>query len=124
MKFQPGHSGNPAGRPKGALNKQSKMATLLESRSEDIINKMIDLALEGDTVALRLCIERLLPKAQPTPVTVELPNYAEPNNLESITEILNQIFAGNLDPIVGKKCIDLIETHDKRYNRLKPFELF
>ncbi len=64
MRFKKGQSGNPNGRPLGCLNKRTQLAALLEPHAEALISKAVELALGGDTNALRLCIERLLPKAQ------------------------------------------------------------
>jgi hypothetical protein len=114
MKFQPGKSGNPSGRPKGVLNKQSNLSKLLESRAEEIINKVMELALDGDPIALRLCLERLIPKVKHRAIEVELPAYNDQNSICNITAILNQILAGNIAPDEGRKCIDLIEQQDKR----------
>ena len=63
-KFAQGHSGNPLGRKKGMLNKRTQLAKLLEPHAESLIQKAVELALDGDSNALRLCIERLIPKAQ------------------------------------------------------------
>jgi hypothetical protein len=65
MKFQKGQSGNPNGRPPGCTNKRSQLAKLLEPHAEALINKAVELALSGDTHALRLCLDRLIPKIQP-----------------------------------------------------------
>ncbi len=64
MQFKPGKSGNPSGRPKGSRNTQTQLLKLLEPYAEKLINKMVEEALDGNAAALRLCIERLLPKAQ------------------------------------------------------------
>lgn len=114
MKFLPGESGNPSGRPKGSTNKRTQLTQLLEPRAEEIINRMVELALEGDSNALRLCVERLLPKAKHKSIEVELPIYNENNFIENTTEILNQILIGNIAPDDGKKVICLIEEHNTR----------
>ena len=61
-KFKSGQSGNPSGRPKGALNKAT-LATqaLLDGEAEALTRKVVELAKEGNLAALRLCLERLLP---------------------------------------------------------------
>ena len=61
--FKPGQSGNPKGRPKGALNKTTRAAmVLLENEAEDLTRKLVELAKGGDITALRLCLERLIPR--------------------------------------------------------------
>lgn len=62
-KFQSGQSGNPQGRKAGSSNKNSQLVKLLEPHAEAIIQKTVELALLGDSNALRLCLERLIPKA-------------------------------------------------------------
>ena len=58
--FQPGQSGNPAGKPKGARNKTTlAVEALLDGEAEALTRKAIERALEGDSVALRLCLERI-----------------------------------------------------------------
>ncbi len=62
MPFKPGQSGNPHGRPKGARNRATVVAEqLLDGEADTLTRKAIDLAKQGDTTALRLCIERILP---------------------------------------------------------------
>jgi hypothetical protein len=68
--FQPG---NP-GRLKGARNKATLAAeALLDGEGEALTRKAVELALAGDTVALRLCLERILPPRKDRPVAFELP---------------------------------------------------
>jgi Family of unknown function (DUF5681) len=67
--FRKGQSGNPAGRPKGIQDKRVNLRKLLEPHAEALVEKAVALALEGDTTALRLCLERLVPayRAQEMP---------------------------------------------------------
>jgi hypothetical protein len=83
-RFQKGISGNPKGRPKGARNKTTTMAeALLEGQAEALVQKVVSMALKGNTTAMRLCLERLIPpKREPTvqDATVkqdELPRHIE-----------------------------------------------
>ncbi len=64
MTFQKGKSGNPAGRPKGVIDKRVQLRVLLEDHAEEIITKLIQMAKLGDPSALRLCVDRLLPKSR------------------------------------------------------------
>lgn len=59
-KYKPGQSGNPGGRPRGS-GKTSELRALLEPHAPELVKKAMDLALEGDVTALRLCLERLMP---------------------------------------------------------------
>src|SRR5262249_49284801 len=74
MPFQKGQSGNPAGRPRGIVNRATALAqNLLSERAEGIARKVIELAEEGDMAAIRVCMERLVPPIKHQPVAVELP---------------------------------------------------
>ena len=58
---KPFEAGNP-GRPKGARHKATLAAeALLDGEGDKLTRKAIDMALEGNGLALRLCMERLVP---------------------------------------------------------------
>lgn len=73
MPYQKGQSGNSAGRPKGASDKRTALRALLAPHAQELVAKAIELAKSGDTTALRLCLERLIPpvKARDEPVELE-----------------------------------------------------
>jgi Family of unknown function (DUF5681) len=61
-RWRKGTSGNPAGRPPGSRNKSTTFfEELLEDQGEALIQKAIELSLKGDTRALSICWDRLLP---------------------------------------------------------------
>ena len=68
MPFRPGQSGNPAGRPKGSINKQLAM---LRDAVEKVLPLVVDSAMNGDTEAQQLILERGLPKLKPVEVPFE-----------------------------------------------------
>ena len=72
--FQKGTSGNPAGRPPGARNRATMAAeALLDGDAEALTRKAVDLALDGDVTALRLCLERICPPRRDRPMSFALP---------------------------------------------------
>ena len=83
MAFQPGQSGNPAGRPKGSVNKQLAM---LREAVEKVLPLIVDRALAGDAEAQRLILERGLPKLKPIEVPMEftLPEVGETSPARAI----------------------------------------
>src|SRR3954463_15311418 len=57
-----GTSGNPAGRPHGSRNQSILFfQELLNGEGEALIRKGIELSMNGDTRALSICWDRLLP---------------------------------------------------------------
>jgi hypothetical protein len=69
----PGQSGNPAGKPKGTRNRATVAAeALLEGEAEMLTRKAIELGLSGDTTALRLCLERLMPPRKDRSISFSL----------------------------------------------------
>ena len=98
MRFQPGQSGNPAGRPPGALNKKTVAAqALLEERAEEIVTNLMDRAMEGQGTAMRLCFDRLVPKGLDRPLAIELPVIKTPEDAElALTVVLDELAAGKL----------------------------
>ena len=55
--FSKGTSGNPSGRPAGSRNHATLlMESLLEGEAEQLTRKLLELALGGDLIAIRLCL--------------------------------------------------------------------
>ena len=63
-----------SGRPKGSRNKATiAIESLLQGQAEALTQTAVTKALEGDTVALRLCMERIAPAPKDQPVSFSLP---------------------------------------------------
>jgi Family of unknown function (DUF5681) len=74
MKFQPGHSGNPSGRPRGSRNRRSLLAEkLYDENAEALVTRAIELALKGDGPAMRVCMDRICAPMKDRAVEFELP---------------------------------------------------
>lgn len=97
MGFQKGQSGNPAGKPRGAKDKRTALRELLQPHAADLVKKAVDLALAGDTTALRICIDRLIPaaKAKDSPITLEGLSGSLGDQGQTV---VNALAAGQLTP--------------------------
>ena len=68
--------------------------------------------MEGDSVALRLCMERIAPAPKDQPVSFSLPtmNYALDAS-EAAGSVLNAVSAGDLTPIEATRVMGLIDSY-------------
>lgn len=114
-KFTKGTSGNPAGRTKGTRNRTTiALEALLEGEAEAITRKAVELALAGDTVALRLCMERLIPARKDRPIRFALPEITGPRDLtKASAALLAAVAAGDITPSEAAELGRLIDAHVK-----------
>ena len=78
-KFQPGQSGNPAGRPRG-VGTIGKLRSAIEKDAPGSIARLVEAALAGDTQAAGILLSRVIPPlraaGQPIP-SLTISNLAE-----------------------------------------------
>jgi hypothetical protein len=112
-RFSKGRSGNPDGRPKGTRNATTiAMEALLDGQAEALTQKAINMALEGDITALRLCLDRVLPARKDRPVTFALPAINTPQDAAAtISAVLAAVAAGELTPSDASEISKLIEVY-------------
>jgi hypothetical protein len=63
---------------------------LLDGEAETITRKCIDLALEGDPTALKLCVERLVPPRKEWPVEFTMPQLGSVSDVAAVMTALMQ----------------------------------
>src|ERR1700752_3483198 len=74
MPFQPGQSGNPAGRPRVSRNKATIIAEkLLDDCAGELTRAAIARAFDGAPAALGSCMDRLVPRLRHRPLDFDLP---------------------------------------------------
>jgi hypothetical protein len=100
------------GRPQGSRNKVSlAIDELLGGEAEKLTRKAIELAMSGDTVALRLCLERLCPPRKERPISCKLPKMEDTGDLVAgISAIMAAVGNGELTPGEGQALASLIEA--------------
>jgi Family of unknown function (DUF5681) len=115
--FQKGQSGNPRGRPAGSRNSATLACeALLEGQAEALTQKAVEMALAGDTVALKLCLERIYPARKDRPVTFALPPITSARDAADIAAaIAEAVAAGNLTPSEAAEIGKVIEIYVKAY---------
>ncbi|MCX7309350.1 MAG: DUF5681 domain-containing protein [Afipia sp.] len=112
-RFKPGQSGNPDGRPKGARHRTTvAIEALLDGEGMALTRKAIELAKAGDMVALRLCLDRILPPRKDRPITFGLPEIKSPEQAAAtISTVLSAVAVGELTPGEASEIAKLVDTY-------------
>ncbi|HLH87259.1 MAG TPA: DUF5681 domain-containing protein [Xanthobacteraceae bacterium] len=99
MRFQPGQSGNPAGRPRGSRNKRSIIVEKLwDDSAGEVTTTAITRARDGDPAALRACMDRVAPRLRHRPLDFEMPPLVTlADTPGAINAILQGLAQGEID---------------------------
>jgi hypothetical protein len=110
-----------SGRPRGARNRVTRAVdALLDGEAEKLTRKCVDLALEGDTTALRLCMERVAPLRKGRPVTLKLPKIATAEDLVSaLASVVEAVSGGTITPEEGATVAGILEVKRKAIETLE-----
>jgi len=110
--FRKGQSGNPAGRRPGCRNRATIAAeALLEGEAQALTRKAIELAIAGDTTALRLCLERIVPQQKSRTVAFDPPRIDRVADLAgAIGSIFREVACGRLRLDEGATLVGMLES--------------
>ena len=102
-KFTRGNDIGAAGKPKGCKNKITRqLETLLEEDGARIVDRVLQLALDGDPVALRLCMERLVSPKKDRTVTLEIPEMIDAKSIsEAANAVVQAVAESQITPTEG-----------------------
>ena len=112
--FEPGQSGNPKGRPKGSRNAVTLLAeALLDGEAENIIRKLVEKALEGDSSAMRLALERMLPPKRHRTTAIELEGdiNTPADALRASNAVMKACANGEISSQDASQMMNLIASH-------------
>ena len=109
--FTKGVSGNPAGRPAGSRNAATEMAqALLDGEADALARKCVELALDGNPAAMKLCLERLVPRRARS-VKLDLPPLDSAADIApAIAAIARSVAEGGLSPYDGAELSRIVES--------------
>lgn len=104
--------GNP-GKPRGSRHRATQATlALLDGEAEALTRKAVEMALAGDSAALRLCLERIAPPRKDAPVEFALPAMASAQDAASAAaSILAAVANAELTPAEGAHVMALVETY-------------
>ena len=110
-----GVSGNPSGRPLGSRNRSTLLLEqLLRDQQEALVGKAIELALKGNPVALRLCLERLHPALKERCIELPLPEVTDiAQATVAVSAILTGVGRGQITPGEGAVLAGIVETQKR-----------
>ena len=88
--------------------------SLLDGQAEGLIQKAIEMALEGDTIALKICLERILPPRRDRPIQLTLPTIqSAQDTVTAMSCIIEAATTGQIDPHQAQNLAVLMETQRK-----------
>jgi len=109
-KFKKGTSGNPKGRTPAHIT-VSKLRDTLSDDIPAILTKLVELAKEGDTTAIKMILDRVYPALKPQALPINLPTngtLAEQGN-----EIIRATLSGEIPPDIGSQLITALSNQGK-----------
>ena len=115
-KFQPGVSGNPGGKRKGAKDKRTALREMLQPHAQNLMDTAVRMALGGDTAALKICMDRLVAPIREEPIHVTVPKITGPDDcVKAQAAVLNAVAAGQMLPGEGQVLSGLIDAQRRAY---------
>ena len=100
------------GRPKGSRNKATlAIESLLQGQAETLTQTAVKKALEGDSMALRLCMERIAPAPKDQPVSFSLPKMHNALDASEAARVITAVSEGELTPIEATRVMGLIDSY-------------
>jgi len=102
-----------SGRPRGSRNKATiAIESLIEGQAEALTQAAVSKALEGDSVALRLCMDRIAPPPKDAVVTFSMPTISNAlDAAEAAGSVLTAVSKGDLTPLEATRVMGLVDSY-------------
>jgi len=85
---------------------------LLDGEAESLTRQAVTMALGGDVVALRLCLERIAPPRRDVPVVFALPAMqSAADAATAAAAVLGAVAGADLTPTEGATIMGLVEVY-------------
>jgi hypothetical protein len=114
-RFQPGQSGNPAGKAKGTRHHATLLAEkLMLADEQEIVASVIQAAMDGDMTAAHLVLERIAPIRKGRPITLSLPNTNTAADIGvAMSAVVAQMAAGEITPEEATTVVGILDAKRK-----------
>lgn len=113
--FKKGKSGNPGGKPLGALGHKNRLLRgFCRDNALEVMEIVLQKAREGDMQACKLIVERALPPCKDSYIEVRIPVMNTLKDVDHATDIIiEDVAVSNLTPSEGQSFMTFIEGKRK-----------
>ena len=88
--------------------------SLLDDEGEELTRKTIELAKDGDLIALRLCLDRICPPIKSRPFSIDLPDVKTAEGVSlAQTSVVQAVGEGEITPEEGQVLSNILESRRK-----------
>jgi hypothetical protein len=115
MTFEAGKSGNPLGKPRGTRCRVTlAVEQLMGDQAAALTQKAVQLALNGDPTALRICLDRIAPIRKGRLVRFIMPKLeTAADTVSALSSIVHAVAAGELTTSEASELSNVLEIHRK-----------
>lgn len=101
------------GKTPGARHRVTRaVEALLDGQHEALTKTAIDKALEGDMVALRLCMDRIAPARKDAPISFPMPQITTASDVVAASSaLLGAVASGEVTPDEAGRVMALLSGH-------------
>jgi len=102
-----------SGKVRGARHKATRAAEiLLEGEAESLTRRAVEMAMDGDPTALRLCLERIAPRRKDARIQIALPEIVTAGDTaKAAGVVLASVSEGDLSPNEGAQMMSLVDAY-------------
>lgn len=106
------------GRPAGSRNKTTELLqSMADGHAADIMHTAIQKAVRGDSLCIKVLLDRLVPKMRDKAVQLDMPLIDTALDAKGALEsVIQSVAQGDITPSEGKAVADLVEAYARVSN--------
>jgi hypothetical protein len=95
-------------------NLDLSIQAIIDDEGEELTRKTIELAKDGDLIALRLCLDRICPPRKSRPFSIDLPDVKTSEGVSlAQTSVVQAVGEGEITPEEGQVLSNILESRRK-----------